>query len=118
MRLLKRNKRTIYFAGVSSVSVQYDEYGNETGAPLITYTAPVSADMVLSGVSGEEPFQPFGIGAGYSLIGVTDDMACPIDEESIVWVNVSTSTPHDYEVVGVSKTLNAVKYALKEVSVS
>jgi len=118
MRSLNRNKKIIYYANVASVTTRYDEYGNETGAPLINYTTPASADMVLSGTSGEEPFQPFGIGKGYSLIGITDDMSCPITDESIIWVNASTSAAHDYEVVGISKMLNSIKYALKEVSVS
>lgn len=118
MKLLERNKKTIYYATVASVTARYDDYGNETGSPLVNYSTPISADMVLSGTSGTEPFQPFGIGKSYSVVGITDDMNCGIDEQSILWIDSSTSTPNDYVCVGVAKTLDSIKYAFKEVSKS
>lgn len=118
MRSLNRNKKTIYYATVASVTTRYDSYGNETGSPLINYSSPTSIDMVLSGATGNESLQPFGIGPNYSLVAITDIVSCPIDEESILWVNASTSAAHDFEVVGVAKNFNSIKYALKEVSAS
>ena len=50
---------------------------------------------------------------------ITDDMDCPIDERSILWIDsLDTSQPHDYIVRKVAKGLNSIMYAVRKVNVS
>ena len=65
------------------------------------------------GVASEEMF---GISTNYTKVLVTDDVNCPIDEHSILWIDKPVTGPHDYVVVRVAKSLNSIAYAVLEVS--
>jgi len=55
---------------------------------------------------------------------VTDDLTCPIDENSVLFVDKlpeysEDGTPlYDYVVKRVAKSLNAIAYAIQKVNVS
>ena len=53
------------------------------------------------------------------MIMITDDMDCPIEESSILWIdNLDTEKPHDYIVRKVAKGLNSIMYAVRKVNIS
>jgi hypothetical protein len=55
-----------------------------------------------------------------------DDVKCPIDENSVMWIDTeplidadgNTETPWDYVIVRVAESINSKAYAVKKVSVS
>ncbi len=119
MRTLKRNKRQIYYALFESKESIKDEYENETGEYEITYSDPVSLKVNISPARGESQINQFGSLSDYDRVIVHDNVNCPIDENSILWVDsLDTDTPHDYIVKRVAKGLNNISYAIKKVNVS
>lgn len=118
MRTLKRNKTKVYYALYSASTPLYDEDGMETGEYTEGYGAQISAWMSVSANKGEASIEPFGTDLDYTKTVITDDMTCPIDESSHLWINKNPSGPYNYSVVRVAKSLNHITYAVKEVNVS
>ena len=125
MKALLRNMQTFYYANVSTTAAQYDECGNETGEPSITYDAPVSAQANISPARGTADLEQFGINSDYTKTIVSDNLTLPIDKSTILWIGIAPdkdgeagTIKHNYVVVGVAKSLNSVTIAVKEVSVS
>lgn len=127
MRSLNRNKQRIYYSLYSSKTPILDEYGNQTGEYETTYATPVALDINVSAARGTSDVEQFGINLNYSKSMVTNDLNCPIDETTRLWVGkdafetveeVTTVTPHNYVVVSVAKSINSITYAIKEVSVT
>ena len=122
MHNLRRNERKIAYA-LYSGRVETQISGEYTGEYETTYASPVYAYMNVSAAKGSAEYEPFGIDTAYTKIMVTDDVNCPINEQTILWIgNVSSletdpTTPNDYIVVRVAKSLNHIAYAIKEVSV-
>ena len=123
MKALARNKQTVYYALLSSVT---DEtVGNyKTGEKAKSYTTPVEMRVNVSAARGTADVEQFGVNDNYDRTIATDDMACPIDETSILWVGVPATDaqgnvlPHNYKVVRVAKSLNSIMYAIRKVSVT
>lgn len=118
MKCLGRNKQTLYYALYKGQQITYDEYGNETGQPLREYYDPVEIRMNISAARGTADVEQFGINTVYSKTLVTDDMSCPIDENSILWLGTSTTNPYNYVVKQVAKSLNSITIAIEEVKVN
>jgi len=127
MRSLVRNKQKIYYALYDKKEIQRDEYGNETGEPVITYNNPVEYHINVSAARGTADVEQFGINLNYSKSMVTNDLTCPITETTRLWIDkeayetvgeVTTITPHNYVVVSVARSINSITYAIKEVSVT
>lgn len=127
MRSLDRNKQKIYYSLYSSKTPILDEYGNQTGEYETTYATPVALDINVSAARGTSDVEQFGINLNYTKSMVTNDLNCPIDETTRLWVGkdafetveeVTTVTPHNYVVVSVAKSINSITYAIKEVSVT
>lgn len=127
MRSLMRNKQKIYYALYDKKEIQRDEYGNETGEPVLTYHDPVKYHINVSAARGTADVEQFGINLNYSKTMVTNDVNCPITETTRLWIgkeatvtenNVTTVTPHNYVVVSVARSINSVTYAIKEVTVT
>lgn len=91
------------------------------------------------GSQGIATLEPYGIVTGYTARAVTEDLNCPMEEQSRIWygilpthtetvtntLNGQTTTeevevpnPHNYTVVRKAKSLNHLIYYLKEVDVS
>lgn len=61
----------------------------------------------------------FGFDSAYSRSIVTEDLTTPFNTETVFWIENDPDTqPHDYRVVGVSRTVNQVVIALSEVHIN
>jgi hypothetical protein len=65
----------------------------------------------------------FGNLESYDKVLVTDDMSCPIDENTVLFVDskpgYNQGVPtYDYTVRRVAKSLNSISYAISKVKVS
>lgn len=122
MRALERNQQTIYYSNYQSTSDVYDENNLFTGEKRIVYTTPTEAKVNVSASRGQAEIDLFGTDINYTNTMVSDkDLG--IDENSILWLGVvpvwssTVSTPHNYTVVSVAKSLNSVVYAIRKVDV-
>lgn len=123
MRSLNRNKQRIYYSLYSSKTPILDEYGNQTGEYETTYATPVALDINVSAARGTSDVEQFGINTAYTKTMVTNDLTCPIDETTRLWIgreptDNGVEVPHNYVVVMVAKSVNSITYAIKEVSVT
>ena len=147
MRILSRNKKDIWFANRLADSYVTDNNNLKTGEKRQTYAAPVKARMSMAissgannlGSQGVASLEPYGIVTGYTARAVTEDMNCPMGEQSKVWYgilpthtetrtttvngqttqeNLEVPNPHNYVVVRKAKSLNHLIFYLKEVDVS
>ena len=59
--------------------------------------------------------EQFGTNANYTRTITTTDMACPIDENTRLWIDAPTSGAHDYVVTMVAKSINSITYAVLKV---
>lgn len=117
MRSLERNKQTFYYALYSGVTEVKDENGDYTGEREITYSSPVKYRANISAARGESETAPFGIETNYSKTISTSDMDCPIQEDTVIWIDKDPTTdPYNFLVVKVAKSLNCILYAIREVS--
>jgi hypothetical protein len=106
MRCLNRNKKQLYYALYSSKEAILDAGDNRTGEHEIKYSNPVSLYANVSPGRGSAEFERYGIRHDYDKTIVTDDVACPIEETSILWIDIAptiaadgtTTTPNDYMV--------------------
>lgn len=118
MRTLKRNQQNVHYALYVGKTEKIDSNGYRTGQYVTEYTEPTLLKAVISANRGEASQEMFGINTNYSRTMITEDMRCPIDENSIIWIDKPTEKPHNYVVVQVAKGLNSIAYALREVIVS
>ena len=118
MKALARNKRTFYYALYNNLVDVHDEDGFYTGEQEIGYSDPVKAKMNISASSGAAELEWFGITENYDKIIVTDDMECPIAEDTVLWIDAKPPAAHNYVVVRVARSINSIAYGVKGVSVS
>lgn len=138
MRVLSRNKQTLYYANPTGFEYATDSNGFKTGEKVITYGEPAEAEMSMAissgannlGSQGMVSIEPYGMVTGYTHRAVTEDMNCPMQEESRVWYGITPTVtvvvdgieteeavPHNFEVVRKARSLNHLIYYLKEVDV-
>lgn len=138
MRILSRNKQDIWFANPTSVTYATDTNGFKTGEKVIIYGTAEKARMSIAissgannlGSQGIADVEPYGIVTGYTHRAVTEDLNCPMGEESRVWfgieptrtvtsngITTTVAVPHNFEVVRKAVSLNHLIYYLKEVDV-
>ena len=116
MRDLKRNQQTLWYS-LLSVARDTDEWGNTVD--IKGYAPPVPTKMSISADKGEAAAQTFGADLQYDREMSTHDMDGPIDEHTHLWLDGrDTADTHNYIVVGVSKSLNCIRYAIRRVNVS
>ena len=147
MRCLKRNQQAFSYCLYSGKTALIDERGNDTGEQILTYSAPVTMYANISPATGQSNTEQFGNLENYDKVIVTDDLSCPIDENSVLfidkapeftsvttyaevtntnngqavttWVAQTVSVPvHDYIVRRVAKSLNFISIAVGKVIVS
>lgn len=98
------------------------------------YGNPMGCYANISPAVGETAARQFGENIDYDKVMIMDNSAPPIDEYSILWVDTvpqldangnllvdedeTETTPNDYEVKKVAKSLNSVSYAIHKVTVS
>lgn len=129
----ERNKRTIYVRLNEGEEAIQDSNGYLTGATRIVYGRPIKLRMNVSEAKSRMDrlgsttyIDPYGLELGYNKVLVTCDMGCPIQEDSVLYIdrmpvldaNGDTDTPWDYILVQIKKSLNNIQYAVKRVDVS
>ena len=87
MRCLKRNMTAFWYCLYESSEDQYDEYGNLLPEPLVTYAEPVQMMANISAATGQAQTEMFGGLDSYDKVIVTADMSCPIDENTVLFVD-------------------------------
>lgn len=124
MRALKRNQRKFWYALYRDKEIITDEYGNETGEKRVIYDNPVSMFANISPATGYSQTEQFGNLDSYDKVIVTDWMDCPIDENSVLFIdkepehNTDGDLMFDYTVRRVAKSLNSISIAVSKVKVS
>lgn len=127
MRSLERNKQKIYYSLFNQSVPIRDEWGNVTGETQLVYEDPVAYHINVSPARGTADVEQFGINLNYTKTMVTNDLSCPIDETTRLWVGkapviiedeVEIPQPHNYVVVAVARSINSVTYAIREVTVT
>ena len=121
MQALAQNKQPIWYAlytGKTDLIVG----GLKTGEKDASYTDPVKIWVNVSASRGTADIEQFGINENYERTICTDDVECPIAEDSLLWVGIEptdgqTQNPHNYKVVRVARSLNSVLIAIRKVSV-
>ena len=124
MRTLNRNKQPLYYANFVSKTETVDEWGNNTGAWVVTYSAPVPVEWNARGVDSDADVEMFGIQAK-DTIRVVAEKPLPIDEASILWFGKAPNSPyvptqpnHNYRIAGIPPTLNDAVFFATKVDVS
>jgi len=133
LRTLNRNKQTIWYALFEGTTAITDTSGNYTGEETKTYSDPVAMKANYSrsssgsnryGTYASTTAEPFGLYPSYKKSIVTDDMNCPVAEDSILWIGIApedesgNAVKHNFVVRGVSKSLNSITYSVEEVDVT
>jgi hypothetical protein len=123
---MTRNKSTFYYSTNAGKEELQDEYGNNTGEYRVIYSTPIVCKGNISAAQGEVETRQFGDSESYDKVIVLDNRDIPIDEYSILWVDIlpvinddgTTDTPHDYIVKKVARSLNSVSFAIRKVNVN
>ena len=123
MRNLDRNKQTVFYALYRGETENTS--GNlYTGETVASYGNPVAIRASVSAARGTSDIDIFGVNVSYSRTVIVDNLACPIDEHSRLWIGRAPydtnglEVPHNYEVVQVAKSLNHIAYAVSQVDFS
>lgn len=139
MKALERNKKLFYYCLFSEKIPIVDEYGNESGESIVTYQDAVPMYANISQATGQSNTEQFGNLENYDKVIVTDDVNCPIDENSVLFIDKEpeytdalthnataittvdetvTVPVYDYTVRRVAKSINSISIAVKKVDVS
>lgn len=89
MRDLKRNQTEFWYC-LLIPNVQeaiIDENGNETGELIPSYAEAVSMKANVSPATGQNQVEQFGNLDSYDKVVVTCDMSCPIDENTVLFID-------------------------------
>lgn len=124
MKLLKRNLSTIHYCLYDKSEPILDDDGNETGEDKITYSEPVEFECSVSAATGYSATEMFGNLENYDKTIITDDMECPINEHSVLFVDKEPEFDtdgrplYDYIVRRVAKSINNISFAIRKVDVT
>lgn len=127
MRNCQRNGKTFWYRLLTSpVSAITDTDGNETGEYETTYGEAVKARASISAAKGVSALEQFGNLDNYDKVIVTTDMSCPIDENTVLYIDTCPHkdritgkySPYDYVVVRVARSWNVISIAVRKVDVS
>lgn len=116
MKVLKRNKRTFYYALFVKDKKELDEDGNPTGEVYSGYETPTKMKGSISANTGQTGIEQYGNFADYDKVIIVDDMSCPIDEETGIWIDEEvdeTGENFDYVVRRRAESLNCISFAIQ-----
>lgn len=112
----------IYYCTKGEDVALTDAGGYETGELVSSYSQAVAAKVNVATPAGYARVEMFGTFEDYDRIVITDDVNCPIDENSVLFIDkepeydgTSGRPLYDYVVRRVAKSLNSVAYAVKKV---
>lgn len=147
MRDLKRNQTKFWYCLLipDTQEALIDENGNETGELIPAYKKSVSMMANISPATGQNQVEQFGNLDSYDKVIVTCDLTCPIDENTVLFIDkkpeyteVQTHEivegqalyaedeivektyelpKYNYIVKRVSKSLNSISIAVRKVDV-
>lgn len=126
MLTLHRNKQEFYYCLYEGKTALYDEDENPTGEYEISYSNPVKMLANISQATGNTSLEQFGNSVDYDKVIVTADLNCPIDENTVLFIdnlpvvddNGDYVFNYDYVVTKIAKSLNSISIAVKKVSVN
>ena len=122
MRELEINKQTIYYATYTSKTDAVNTNNQKTGEKTKSYATPVELRINVSPARGNAERDMFGIDCRYTHTMSTADLACPIAEDTVLWVGTTpgqnNTNPPNFVVVRKAKSLNDIVYAIREVTLS
>lgn len=125
MRLLKRNLRKVYYAMYTGKTAVTDTDGNYTGEYELTYSEPVEiyaniaqARNSVFRVQDSVAREMFGNELTYTKTMIIDDVNCPINEQTVLYIDVvpAEGVEPDYVVEGIEKSLNYISYSIRKVN--
>lgn len=124
MKLMKRNLKPVSYCLFKEKVPLKDKDGYETGESGVGYADPVEIQCSVSPAMGYTQAQMFGNLESYDKVLITDDMSCPIDENTVLFIDKKPEFDDkgkpifDYTVRRVAKSLNSISYAVSKVKVS
>lgn len=123
MKLMKRNLTPVHYCLYEGRVALKDADGYETGEYGVGYAEPVKLMCSVSPATGYAQVEMFGNLESYDKVLITDDMDCPIDENTVLFIDKEPEfkdgkPTYDYTVRRVAKSLNAISYAVSKVKVS
>ena len=126
MRNLRYNMQPIWYSLLTGKTENVDEYGNDTGTYTLTYATPVKKWMSVRWNIGDVMLNPFGLNEDGRRRLATDDLNCPINVGTILWIGItpdsngeSGEVKHNYELSGSpERSLNQIVYLVQEVHAS
>lgn len=126
MRTMTRNRRVFYSASLEAVGMSTDADGNYV-EEVCNYSNPVSRKGTITPANGQANVQLFGANEVYDKVITLNQDETYLEIGSVLWVDTmpdideetgKTTTPYDYIVVKVAKSLNFVNVAIRKVDVS
>lgn len=124
MRVMERNKSAYWYLLYDRKEPVKDKEGHETGDTRVVYKEAVKRWDNVSAATGSTQVEQFGNFISYDKVIVTDDLTCPIDENTVLFIDKSPEYDDDgnplynYIVKRVAKSLNSISYAVSKVTVS
>lgn len=123
MKLIKRNLTPVHYCLYKERVALKDADGYETGEYGVGYAEPVKLMCSVSPATGYAQTEMFGNLESYDKVLITDDMDCPIDENTVLFIDKEPAfkdgkPTFDYTVRRVARSLNAISYAVSKVKVS
>lgn len=113
---LARNTFNVYYKLYLGQQENIDADGYKTGTFSAQYGELQSAQLSVSSNRGEMAAEPFGTQIDYDRTMSTADTTCPIDEETILWLDgAATDGPANYIVLRRAPWKNSIAFAIKEV---
>ena len=116
MKTMERNKVPFWYLLYDRKEAVKDEDGNETGDYRVVYKEAVFQRENISAATGSAQVEQFGNFISYDKVIVTDDLCCPIDENTVLFIDKEPEYDedgnplYDYIVKRVAKSLNSVSY--------
>lgn len=123
MRALKKNMVPFWYSLYQKSEPIRDENGLLTGERTSSYSTPKLTWANISPASSGVAVQLFGMDIRYDKVIVIADPKFPVDEHSLLRLDEELQTDSDgnlipdYIVVRVSRSLNSVSYAVRQVKV-
>ena len=115
MRDCNKNKRTLYYAKYQGNNPIKDEWGNDTLEVEKIYGDLIELKVNYSSNVGQDTTNVFGNLTNYSRTISLTGSSCPLSENDILWINISTDKKANYEVLKVADSVNSYLIALREI---
>lgn len=124
MRCMERNKVLFHYCLFDKVEPLLDAQGHRTTEKRIIYKEAEPYRANISSAMGDAQEEMFGKDTPYDKVIVIEDPACPMDENTVLFVDKAPEYDedgqplYDYQVEKVARSLNSVSYAISKRPVS